>query len=97
MVGVFAAAAPVSSASAYTWPFSLPSSPSGAQTGTSGCYTSNAPSLSGPAGGTANAVCGALLSFVGPSTGQIASVIGPTIIGSPVLAPISVSAGPVTN
>jgi hypothetical protein len=42
-------------------------------------------------------VCGGVtLAFVGPTVGQVASAIGPTIIGAPViLAPITVSNGPV--
>jgi hypothetical protein len=52
--------------------------------------------FSSPAGGTSSQVCqGSGLSFVGPATGQIATVIGPTITGSVVLAPIVVSAGAV--
>jgi hypothetical protein len=94
-MGVFAVAAPVSSASIFTWPVGLPSINSvGGQAGTYGCG-SNAPAGNGPAGGTTNQSCGAVLSFIGPSIGEIASVVGPTVIGSPVLAPITVSAGPV--
>lgn len=59
------------------------------------CQDANAPSGIGDAGATVNQVCGAVLVFVGPSTGQLAATIGPTIIGSTVLAPITVSAGPV--
>jgi hypothetical protein len=110
-LGMFAAAVPVSSAQAWTWPsgfataFSagggttgfagMGGTPSvGGQTGSFGCG-SNTPSGNGPAGGTTNQACGTVLAFIGPSVGQIASVVGPTIIGSTVLAPITVSAGPV--
>jgi hypothetical protein len=106
-MAVFSVAAPVSSASALAWPGSFPSGFSGAfpgilpggnsvggQTGSYGCGT-NAPSGNGPAGGTANQVCGATLAFVGPSIGQIASVVGPTIIGPTVIGSVTVSAGPV--
>jgi hypothetical protein len=61
----------------------------------SGCVGSNAPSGVGDAGATVNQICGAALVFVGPSVGQIATAIGPTIIGSTVVAPITVSNGPV--
>jgi hypothetical protein len=47
----------------------------------------------GPTGGTANEVCGAGLTFIGPSIGQIASVVGPTIIGPAAVGNIVVSAG----
>jgi hypothetical protein len=98
-----AVAAPVSSASAVTWPGSFASAfpgtlPSGnavgGQTGSYGCGT-NAPSGNGPAGGTATQVCGSTLAFIGPSIGQVASIVGPTIIGATVLGPVTVSAGPV--
>jgi hypothetical protein len=36
-----------------------------------------------------------VLSFIGPSVGEIASVVGPTIIGSTVIGQVNVSAGPV--
>jgi hypothetical protein len=42
-----------------------------------------------------NQICGVALAFVGPSTGQIGAAIGPTIIGSIVVAPITVGLGPV--
>jgi hypothetical protein len=61
----------------------------------SGCVGSNAPSGVGDAGATVNQICGADLVFVGPSVGQVATAIGPTIIGSVVAAPITVSPGPV--
>jgi hypothetical protein len=68
----------------------------GGQAGSFGCG-SNTPSGNGPAGGNTNQACGTVLSFIGPSVGQVATVIGPTIIGATVLAPITVSAGPVSN
>jgi hypothetical protein len=93
--GVLAVVAPVPSASAYSWPFSLPNITGvGGQAGSFGCGA-NLPSGNGTAGGTTAQTCGALLSFVAPSIGEIASVMGPTIIGSTVLAPVTVSAGPV--
>jgi hypothetical protein len=56
----------------------------------------NRPSVGGNNGSTSAQTCGALLSFTGPQIGQIASVIGPTIIGSP-LAQVNVSAGSITG
>jgi hypothetical protein len=61
----------------------------------SGCVGSNAPSGVGDAGATDNQVCGAALVFIGPSMGQVATAVGPTIIGSVIAAPITVSPGPV--
>jgi hypothetical protein len=59
------------------------------------CTGANAPSGIGDAGATTNQICGANLVFVGPSIGQVATAIGPTIIGSTIAAPITVSPGPV--
>ena len=47
----------------------------------------------GPTGGTASQVCGSTLTFIGPSIGQIASVIGPTIIGPAAIGNVVVSGG----
>jgi hypothetical protein len=60
-----------------------------------GCVDANAPSGVGDAGASVNQICGVDVVFVGPSTGQVATAIGPTIIGSIVVAPITVSPGPV--
>ena len=53
----------------------------------------------GNAGGTANQVCLApgSLSFVGPSIGQVSSIIGPTIIGPASNISVIESAGSVGN
>jgi hypothetical protein len=67
----------------------------GQANGPSGCVDANAPSGVGDAGATVNQICGVSLAFVGPSIGQMAAAIGPTIIGSAVLAPVTVSPGPV--
>jgi hypothetical protein len=79
--------------------FSLPalgaSAVGGNQIGQAGCVGTNRPSVGGNNGSTAAQTCGAILSFTGPQIGQIASVIGPTIIGSPGTNVI-VSAGSVT-
>ena len=48
-------------------------------------------------GTTSAQACFAGLSFIGPAIGQINNQIGPTIIGSTILAPVTVSAGPVVN
>ena len=70
--------------------------PAGGQAdGPSGCVGSNAPSGVGDAGATSNQICGAVLAFVGPSVGQVSSAMGPTIIGSTILAPVTVTSGPV--
>jgi hypothetical protein len=67
----------------------------GNQIGSAGCVGTNRPSVGGNNGSTSGQTCGALLAFVGPQIGQIASVIGPTVIGSPG-AVVMVSAGPIT-
>jgi hypothetical protein len=67
----------------------------GNQIGSAGCVGTNRPSVGGNNGSTSAQTCGALLSFIGPQIGQIASVIGPTMIGSPG-AIVMVSAGPIT-
>jgi hypothetical protein len=96
IAGVFAAAAPVSGAGAAVFPLAgLPSVAAigGNQIGTAGCVGTNRPSFGGNNGSTSNQTCGAVLSFNGPSIGQISSIVGPTVIGSQVLSPITVSAG----
>src|SRR3954453_785829 len=67
----------------------------GNQIGTAGCVGTNRPSVGGNNGSTSSQSCGAILNLRGPQIGQIASVIGPTIIGSPA-SNVIVSAGPVT-
>lgn len=54
-----------------------------------------APAGNGPAGGVANQACGVGGAYVGSAIGAISTVIGPSIVGSAVLAPVTVSAGPV--
>ena len=50
----------------------------------------------GATAGTANSVCqGSGLSFIGPSVGQVATVMGPTIIGPADVGTVVVSAGDV--
>jgi hypothetical protein len=99
--GAVALAAPVSGASAQV-PIGFPipgtgvSAIGGNQIGTAGCVGTNRPSFGGNNGSTNAQACLALLAFNGPQIGQISSVIGPTIIGSPASA-VNVSAGPITN
>jgi hypothetical protein len=66
----------------------------GNQIGQAGCVGTNRPSVGGNAGSTANQTCGAALAFTGPAMGQIASVVGPTMIGAQIFAPVVASAGP---
>jgi hypothetical protein len=63
---------------------------------TSGCGQYK-PEAVGAAGGGSPIVCGNVLAFVGPAIGQVNSQVGPTIIGSTILGPVIVSAGPVVN
>jgi hypothetical protein len=91
-IAAVAVAAPVSGARAEVVPGGFAQ---GGQVAPAGCVGSNAPSGIGDAGASSNQICGAVLVFVGPSIGQVATSIGPTIIGSTVAAPITVSAGPV--
>ena len=99
--GAVCFAAPVSGASAQIPPVGLPLTPlgigvGGNQIGTAGCVGTNRPSVGGNNGSTSAQTCGAVLSFQGPQIGQIAAVVGPTIIGSP-FAEANVSAGPITG
>ena len=97
-----AVAAPVSGASAQVAPIGVPIPPVGGtaiggnQIGTAGCVGTNRPSLGGNNGSTSAQTCGAVVAFTGPQIGQISSVVGPTIIGSP-LAQVNVSAGSITG
>ena len=106
--GAVALAGPVAGASAWTMPaattsplpvFTLPTgfgaAVGGNQIGQAGCVGTNRPSVGGNNGSTSAQTCGAVLSFSGPQIGQIAAVIGPTIIGSPA-SNVVVSAGPVS-
>ena len=95
--------APVSGASAeIVPPVDVPILPAGGaaiggnQIGSAGCVGTNRPSFGGNAASTSAQTCGAILSFTGPQIGQISSVIGPTIIGSP-LTQVNESAGPITQ
>jgi hypothetical protein len=92
-MAALAVAAPVSATEAQVVPGGV--AQGGQANGPSGCVDANAPSGVGDAGATVNQICGVAAAFVGPSTGQVAAAIGPTIIGSTIVAPITVSPGPV--
>jgi hypothetical protein len=101
--GAVALAAPASGASAqvpigFTFPFGSTAAGGmgGNQIGSAGCVGTNRPSFGGNNGSTSAQTCGAILAFDGPQIGQISSVIGPTVIGSP-LAVVNVSAGAITE
>jgi hypothetical protein len=72
------------------------SQPIAGTTTVTGCGESRQ-ELLGSGSTLSNTSCYGLLSFIGPSIGQINSQVGPTIIGSVILAPVTVSAGPVVN
>jgi hypothetical protein len=60
------------------------------------CATGDTPSQQGATGGTTNSICqGGGVVFVGPSVGQVATVIGPTVIGPATIGNAIVSAGDV--
>jgi hypothetical protein len=75
-----ALAGPVAGAGAQV-PLAFPNT--GNQIGTAGCVGTNRPSVGGNNGSTSALTCGTTLAFTGPQIGQIANVVGPTIIGSP--------------
>jgi hypothetical protein len=96
-MAALAVAAPVSGARAAFPLIGVPGgvAQGGQANGPSGCIDANAPSGVGDAGATVNQICGVALAVVGPSTGQVSDAIGPTIIGSVVVAPVTVGAGAV--
>ena len=59
------------------------------------CNDDNAPSGVGNAGDAANQICGVAAVYVGSTLGQLITTVGPTVAGSAVVAPITVSGGPV--
>jgi hypothetical protein len=96
---VLALAVPLSSASAQVGPPGAGNNVQpGSGIGSAGCSGSNEPVQVGGPSGFGNGVCGGVtISFIGPQIGQVASAVGPTIIGAApvVLAPIVVSNGSV--
>ena len=95
--GVLTIAAPMSAASAQITPAGFPT---GGGTGlgpSQGCanvpIVGTAGQLGASGGATLQQACGAVLAFNGPSIGNVSSVIGPTIIGATVLAPVTASTG----
>jgi hypothetical protein len=104
-MGAVAVAAPVCGASAAVTPLTgFPLNPLGGAVaalggngvGTGGCAGTNRPSFGGNTGSTSAQSCGAILVFNGPQMGQLANVMGPTIIGSP-FTDVKVSAGAITE
>jgi hypothetical protein len=109
VLGALALAAPIASAGAATTPlapsaFPIPpglggtvlAQPFSGGNAVSGCGSDRAEVLGSTAGAEPTS-CFAVLSFIGPTLGQVDSQVGPTIIGSAVLAPVTVSAGNVVN
>ena len=92
-IAALAFAAPVSGARADVVPGDIVQG--GQANGPSGCTDANAPSGIGDAGATVNQICGVAIPVVGTSIGQMATAVGPTIVGSAVAGPITVSPGPV--
>jgi hypothetical protein len=92
-MAALAVAAPVSTTRAQVVPGGIVQG--GQANGSSVCVDANAPSGVGDAGATVNQICGVAITAVGASTGQLATAIGPMIVGSTVVAPITVSPGPV--
>ena len=95
--GALAVAAPVSGASAEITPFGFPIGGAVVPGSAVGCadvpIVGISGQVSGPGGATLQQACGAVLAFNGPAIGSISSVVGPTIIGGPVLAPVTASIG----
>jgi hypothetical protein len=95
--GALAVAAPVSAASAQITPTGFPTGGGTDLVPSQGC--ANVPivvstgQLGASGGATQQQACGAVLAFNGPAIGNVSNVVGPTIIGSPVLAPVTASTG----
>jgi hypothetical protein len=96
-VGALAVAGPVSPTSAQITPIGFPTGGGWGPDSSQGCthvpIVGNAGQISGAGGATIQEACGAVLAFNGPAIGNVSSVIGPTIIGGPVLAPVTASTG----
>jgi hypothetical protein len=95
---VLALGVPLSSASAQVGLPGAVNVQPGSGIGWAGCSGANEPAQVGGPSGFGNGVCGGVtISFIGPQIGQVASAVGPTIIGAApvVLSPIVVSNGSV--
>jgi hypothetical protein len=94
-MGVFAAGAPIADAQIMPFPFVGPTNVIGQANAPALC-AANSPAGNGFAGGTTANGCGTVLNFIGPAIGEVAAVIGPTVIGPATLAsPLVTAAGPV--
>jgi hypothetical protein len=95
--GALAAAGPVSAASAQITPIGFPVGGPLGPVSSQGCadvpIVGTAGQIGAGGGATLQQACGAVLAFNGPAIGNVSSVTGPTIIGGPVLAPVTASTG----
>jgi hypothetical protein len=95
--GALAVAGPVSATSAQITPIGFPTGGGWGPGSSQGCanvpIVGNAGQIGAGGGATLQQACGAVLAFNGPAIGNVSSVIGPTIIGGPVLAPVTASTG----
>jgi hypothetical protein len=95
--GALAVAAPLSDASAQITPIGFPTGGGMGLGPSQGCayvpIVGSAGQVGAPGGAAIQQACGDVLAFNGPSIGNVSSVIGPTIIGGPVLAPVTASTG----
>ena len=95
--GALAVAAPVSAASAQITRVGLPTAGGMGLGPSQGCadvpIVGSAGQIGASGGATLQQACGAVLAFNGPSIGNVSSVIGPTVIGGTVLAPVTASTG----
>jgi hypothetical protein len=97
IAGALAVAAPLSAASAQITPIGPPAGGPLGPGSALGCadvpIVGTVGQIGGGGGATLQQACGAVLAFNGPAIGNVSSVIGPTIIGGPVLAPVTASTG----
>jgi hypothetical protein len=95
--GALAVAAPVCAASAQITPIGFPTGGGMGLGPSQGCanvpVVESAGQIGAAGGSTQQQACGDVLAFIGPSIGNVSSVIGPTVIGGPVLAPVTASTG----
>ena len=98
LVAAMAICAPLASAGAAVGPLGFPAGTFAAAypAAPAGCVGPYGPSGVGDAGATESQACGGtVVAFIGPAIGQVASAMGPTVIGSVVNAPITVTNAPV--